>query len=386
MQETKGTGQVSLFDFLPADEAEKYKPIKSTDWKWTFADYPKEKNGLKVFSCFSCGGGSTMGYKLAGCEVVGCCEIDPQMNELYIKNHNPRHNFLMDIREFNKIPDEELPPELFDLDILDGSPPCTTFSIVGEREESWGKKKHFREGQAEQTLDDLSFVFIDTVAKLRPRVVIMENVEGLMLGEAWKYVQKIYKQLNQAGYRVKHWLCKGEHMGIPQKRNRVFFVALREDNPLDLSTIDMSFNYEPVTYGMIKSEKGDEFSERAKAGKFYKLLLQAEPTDKTLCDIIVRNGGKPTAFQQKIIHDDDICLTIRASHTFDMYRWPEMTKTTAQDAINAQTFPQDYDFGSGGKTLISYVCGMSVPPVMIKRIVQRLIESGVFSYKEAVGK
>lgn len=175
-------------------------------------------------------------------------------------------------------------------------------------------------------------------------------------------------------------------MGIPQKRNRVFFVALREDNPLDLSTIDMSFNYEPVTYGMIKSEKGDEFSERAKAGKFYKLLLQAEPTDKTLCDIIVRNGGKPTAFQQKIIHDDDICLTIRASHTFDMYRWPEMTKTTAQDAINAQTFPQDYDFGSGGKTLISYVCGMSVPPVMIKRIVQRLIESGVFSYKEAVGK
>ncbi len=48
---------LSLFDLLPEEEGEKYKPIKSTDWKWTMAeDYPKEKNGLKVFSCFACGG------------------------------------------------------------------------------------------------------------------------------------------------------------------------------------------------------------------------------------------------------------------------------------------------------------------------------------------
>ena len=70
----------SLFDFLPEEEAKQYRAIKSEDWKQTMAnDYPKEKNGLKVFSCFACGGGSTMGYKLAGCEVLGCCEIDPRM-------------------------------------------------------------------------------------------------------------------------------------------------------------------------------------------------------------------------------------------------------------------------------------------------------------------
>lgn len=66
--------QLSVFDLLPEEEAVKWRPIKSTDWKWSFADYPEEKNGLKVFSCFACGGGSTMGYKLAGCEVLGCCE------------------------------------------------------------------------------------------------------------------------------------------------------------------------------------------------------------------------------------------------------------------------------------------------------------------------
>ena len=53
-----------------------FEKEKSNDWKWWFKDYP-EKNGLKVFSCFACGGGSTMGYKLCGCEVLGCNEIDP---------------------------------------------------------------------------------------------------------------------------------------------------------------------------------------------------------------------------------------------------------------------------------------------------------------------
>ena len=108
-----------LFDFLPQEEAVKYKAIKSDDWKWTMAnDYPKEKNGLKVFSCFACGGGSTMGYKLSGCEVLGCCEIDPRMNKVYVENHHPKYNYLQDIRDFNKR--EDLPKELYNLDILDG--------------------------------------------------------------------------------------------------------------------------------------------------------------------------------------------------------------------------------------------------------------------------
>ena len=81
--------QLSLFEDL--------KPIKSIDWKWSMAnDYPK-KNGLKVLSCFACAGGSTMGYKLAGCDVIGCVEIDPKMNKVYIENHHPKYNFLMEI-------------------------------------------------------------------------------------------------------------------------------------------------------------------------------------------------------------------------------------------------------------------------------------------------
>lgn len=312
-----------------------------------------------------------MGYKLAGCEVIGCCEIDPQMNQVYVKNHKPKYNYLMDIRDFNKLND--LPEELYNLDILDGSPPCTTFSMAGEREESWGKKKKFREGQAEQTLDDLSFVFIETVAKLRPKVVIMENVEGLIKGTAWKYVQNIYKQLNDIGYKVKHWLLKGEYMGVPQARHRVFFIATRLD--FDMSKIDLSFNYDKVPYGVIKDGETRKFK-----GKLYDLAKIALPTEKCISDTRVRLGEKASAFQTKYIRDNEVMMTIRSKP--DIIDMSKIEYVSWQTIRNSQTFPQDYDFAPNTINNICYICGMSVPPIMTKRIVQRLIESKIFETKE----
>lgn len=366
-------GQISIFDLMDDDEREQFGPKPSNDWKWTFSDYPKYKNGLKVFSCFACGGGSTMGYKLAGCDVVGCCEIDPKMNEVYKKNHKPKYNFLMDIRDFNKIPNDELPNELFNLDILDGSPPCTTFSVAGEREKSWGKKKKFREGQAEQTLDDLSFVFIETVKKLNPKTVIMENVEGLLIGEAWGYVKKIYDHFHKAGYRVQHWLLKGEYMGIPQARHRVFFIAARNDISFNLDEIDLDFNYCPVTYGTIKTGIGRPLNKNT---QLYKMIIQATPKDLRICDIFERLGQKPKCFGSKIAWDDNVLQTLTAN--LDYTRGKELTRITEMDIIHAQTFPEDFDFCSDSWNDVAYICGMSVPPVMIKRIVTRLIECGLY--------
>lgn len=318
-----------------------------------------------------------MGYKLAGVDVLGCCEIDPKMNKTYVKNHNPKYNYCMDIREFNNIPNEELPKELFDLDVLDGSPPCTTFSMAGEREESWGKKKKFRDGQAEQTLDDLSFIFIETVAKLKPKVMIMENVEGLIKGEAWTYVQKIYKQLSQIGYKTRHWLLKGEYMGVPQKRHRVFFIALREDVEFDLYNLDMNFNYVPITYGDIKDNKGRVVEEGCKT---YKLLCEVKNGEKDLGPAHERLYGTVGFFQSKILYDNEVVMTIRAKSN-DFFNLSQKRGMSVSEIISAQTFPQDYDFENKNLNNVSYICGMSVPPIMIKRIMQRLIEKGLFDYK-----
>ena len=313
-----------------------------------------------------------MGYKLCGCEVLGCNEIDPRMNKVYVANHNPKYNYLEDIRDFNKR--EDLPEELYNLDILDGSPPCSTFSMAGQREDAWGVEKKFREGQKEQTLDDLSFIFIDTVAKLQPKVVIMENVEGLMLGNAWKYVQDIYKKFNEIGYKVKHWLLKGETMGVPQTRHRVFFVATKLDFNLD--TIDMFFNYEPITYGMIKD---GQLKEMGKDTKFYQIASLANDKDKNIADTRKRLGQKGSAFQTLYIRDNMVVPTQRA--TPDLIDLEHIAYVSKETIRNAQTFPQDYKFEPDTYSNIGYICGMSVPPLMIKRLLTRLIESGLFDYK-----
>ena len=121
-------------------------------YEWKISDgYPAKGihyHGLKVFSCFSCGGGSTMGYKLAGYDVIGCNEIDPKMMAAYVANHKPKYSFLEPIQTFKLR--QDLPKELYKLDILDGSPPCSSFSMAGNREKDWGKEKKFREGQVKQ--------------------------------------------------------------------------------------------------------------------------------------------------------------------------------------------------------------------------------------------
>ena len=84
------------------------------NWNLKDANFTKDKG--KVFSCFACGGGSTMGYKLAGFDVIGCNEIDPKMIEAYILNHKPKFSFLESITTFSKRND--LPKELYNLDVF----------------------------------------------------------------------------------------------------------------------------------------------------------------------------------------------------------------------------------------------------------------------------
>ena len=305
-----------------------------------------------------------MGYKLAGYDVIGDLEIDKRMNKIYLANHKPKYNYVMDIREFNKIPNKDLPDELFNLDILDGSPPCTTFSMAGLREETWGKKKKFREGQIEQTLDDLSFIFIETANKLKPKFVVMENVEGLMKGNAWKYVQEIYKHFHDIGYQVKHWLLKGENMGVPQKRHRVIFIATRLE--VDLEKIDMSFIFRPIEFGKIKSQDGC----KEVTDNIMELIKYAKYGDRNLENACLKLRNKSSFFNYCFVYDNQVAPTITA-HCNNI-RWDNKCFLSKHDIVAISTFPQDYNFLSDNVDNVSYVCGMSVPPIMIKRIAEKL--------------
>ena len=171
---------------------------------WNLEDLKKiKKNGLKVFLCFSCSSGFSMGYKLVGFDVIGNNEIDLKTNAMYVKNHHPKYNFNCDIRDLCNM---NLLDELYSLDILDGSPPCSVFSMAGKREKAWGIEKMFREGQKKQRLDDLFLHFIAFAERINPKIIVAENVKGLLFKKARGYVNEILEAFKKTGYDVQIFL------------------------------------------------------------------------------------------------------------------------------------------------------------------------------------
>jgi DNA (cytosine-5)-methyltransferase 1 len=343
-------------------------------YKWYLKDGYPEKNGLKVFSCFACGGGSTMGYKLAGFDVVGANEIDPKMAECYKVNHNPRHLFVEPIQEFKLRKD--MPPELFNLDILDGSPPCSSFSSLGNREKDWGKKKKFKEGQADQVLDTLFFDFIDLAERLQPKVVIAENVKGLLQGDAKKYVWKIYQAFDKAGYHVHKWLLDASNMGVPQKRERVIFVAIRKDlvSKIEGVGIDLfnpmpHLNFEFNESNIFFKDIYHDYSDSQITGRVLEIFNEARKGETDLRYAAERLSGKQDFFSYKLTYMDSIPLTIVANDNVIVFE--EKRYRNFDELCKCGSYPKDYNFI---KNKPKYLIGMSVPPVMTAQIATRIKE------------
>jgi DNA (cytosine-5)-methyltransferase 1 len=334
-------------------------------YKWNLTDsYPAKgikSNGLKVFGTFICGGGSTMGYKLAGFTHLGGVEIDPQVADIYKTNHNPKYLYNQDIREFNKLID--LPEELYNLDLLDGSPPCSTFSMAGSREKAWGKEKQFREGQAVQTLDDLVFEYCNTIIKLKPKVFLLENVKGIILGNAKAYSKKIIQTMEQAGYNVQIFLLNAASMGVPQRRERVFFIGHKKE--LNFKPLILDFNEKPILFKYLKSSSDG----KPLTGKALLLWNNKKPNEKDLANSCIRLTGKRNYFGSKIINDNESLYTIVASDSSPLIHDKKPFELSNEEIILGGSYPLDYNF----KTLKpKYLIGMSVPPIMTAQIAHQI--------------
>jgi DNA (cytosine-5)-methyltransferase 1 len=310
-------------------------------------------HGLKVFGTFICGGGSTMGYKLAGYEHLGGVEIDPKVAAVYKANHKPKHLYVEDIRAFNERTD--LADELFNLDLLDGSPPCSSFSMAGSREKGWGKEKVFREGQAHQRLDDLVFTYVNTIAKLRPKVAILENVKGLLAGNAKAYAKEIVQRLRSHGYTVQVFLLNAATMGVPQMRERCFFIA-RQD--ASWPNLVLNFKEPPIPFGRVfESQSKHEDLSKSYAARWAMCSPGTNPKAPS---------GNTFGFMYRA-HKDKVLPTITSGGVVALPDTPQ--EASAFEYSTACTFPGDYNY-MGNQA--QYFVGMSVPPVMTAQIAHQI--------------
>lgn len=319
-------------------------------------------------STFACGGGSSMGYKRAGCTIIAANDIDPEMAWHYQKNLASKHYFLCPIRDLLSA---DLPPELFELDILDGSPPCSTFSMAGSREKDWGKDKHFREGQAKQVLSDLFFDYLDLVGRLRPKVAIAENVKGMVLGNAKGYTKLIMARFCELGYRPQLFLVNSADCGVPQRRERVFFCAVREDiaaPPLRLAPTHQWVNCGEACQDLQGApEAASELITSTKELAYWTDTKRGN----SLQEGCIKATGKASWFNNVKLSDATPACTLSATFS-NFTHWCEPRRLTYSEWKRLGSFPDDYH----AKTdkIGKYMIGMSVPPKMTEAVARAVID------------
>jgi len=153
----------------------------------------ENKNLFSVISTFAGGGGSSTGYRLAGGKILAINEFVQEARETYAANYPSTPIIPTDIKKLSGADIMDVAGvSVGELDLLDGSPPCSAFSIAGRgfthhggsHKAGYGKNKHYSDEQEVENIEDLFFEFLRVAKDIQPKVIVGENVKGLTIGEA----------------------------------------------------------------------------------------------------------------------------------------------------------------------------------------------------------
>ena len=214
------------------------------NFRYTLEDL-KNKSEQKLFTyatTFAGGGGSSCGYKLSGGDCKFMNEFQEVACDTYIQNFPGTPYLCKDIK---KMSSEELmitgnfkPREL---DIFDGSPPCPPFSMSGIKQKGWNKTQ-MKYGHKQTNIEDLTWEIIRLCKDIQPKVIVCENVKGLTMSYAIDHLNKMVKDFESIGYTTTYKVMSGVNYGVPQKRERVFIVSIRNDVLEDVGLNFMTIN------------------------------------------------------------------------------------------------------------------------------------------------
>jgi DNA (cytosine-5)-methyltransferase 1 len=238
--------------------------------------------------------------------------------------------------------------------------------MCGNREHTWGVEKVFKEGQTKQRLDDLVFVYCETVEKLKPKIAILENVPGIIAGRAKAYTIEIVERLESSGYDVQIFQLNSATMGVPQARERVFFIARRKD--LNFKPLVLDFNEKPILFNEIVNRQSTTHKSLWPSIAVRWDYIEKGDQNMKFADAKYRNKTSYNAFfSTTILYDDVVAPTLTSSGTTVYY--DEKRNLNSIEYTKMSSFPLDYDFNGMDSR---YVLGMSVPPLMTASIANKI--------------
>ncbi len=376
------------------------EPISADYQKYTLQDvYDGEaKNNFNVISTFAGGGGSSTGYRLAGGKILCINEFVKEARNTYHENYPNTPILPDDIKELEgKDLLEAANVGVGEVDILDGSPPCSAFSMAGAvvqgkgHSAGFGKVKKYSDDKKVENIEDLFFEFIRVAKDIQPKVIVGENVSGLLMGEAKNYYYKITAEFGNIGYNVSSMLLDSSHYGVPQTRKRVIFIAVRKDvtdaiglTSLNIAGVFPEKNSEVVTCGKAfedlnyDEEEIKMLTETFSKGSHFETASKMPLDPKkvlTGCDY----HPKGHHFNMKRISRFKPSPTITASG--GCIHWSEMRKLALGETRRLTSLPEDFKL-TGKWEQKSERMGRMVPPLMMKAIADSIYKKVLKPYKE----
>jgi DNA (cytosine-5)-methyltransferase 1 len=322
-------------------------------------------NGFNVISTFSGGGGSSTGYRMAGFKVLWANEFIDAARDTYRANMAP--HTILDGRDIRQVKASErldaIKMKSGELDLFDGSPPCSSFSTAGKRQEGWGKVKKYSD-KAQRT-DDLFFEYIRLLRGLKPKTFVAENVSGLVKGAAKGCFIEIMRELKASGYRVSCKILDAKWLGVPQSRQRTIFVGVREDIGIDpVHPVPLHYRYTVGEAVEDLSKEGDaKWLKHGTDTHRYWVETKAGAPLSNACKKLTGKNSFLTHVKQSP-HRQANTIT---QGTQQLYHWSEPRTMTIQELHRIGGFPDDFKL-TGDFTQRWERIGRAVPPVMMSHI------------------
>ena len=376
------------------------EPISADYQKYTMEDVRagEAQNKFNVISTFAGGGGSSTGYRLAGGKILCINEFVKEARNTYHENYPNTPILPDDIKELEgKDLLEAANVGVGEVDILDGSPPCSAFSMAGAvvqgkgHSAGFGQVKKYSDDKKVENIEDLFFEFIRVAKDIQPKVIVGENVSGLLMGEAKNYYYKITAEFGNIGYNVSSMLLDSSHYGVPQTRKRVIFIAVRKDvtDAIGLTSLNIA--------GVFPEKN----SEVVTCGKAFEDLNYDEEEIKMLTETFSKGSHFETASKMPLDPKKVLtgCDYHPKGHHFNMKRvsrfkpsptitasggcihWSEMRKLALGETRRLTSLPEDFKL-TGKWEQKSERMGRMVPPLMMKAIADSIYKKVLKPYKE----
>ena len=387
-------------------------------------DELKQSSDRKLFnyiSFFSGGGGSSAGYKLAGGNCLFVNEFQRVAMDTYLANWPGTPNICDDIKNVTGQQIMEMTGlQVGELDILDGSPPCPPFSMSGTKRKGWNKEK-VAYGMKQKNIEDLTWEQIRIAGEMKPKVIVCENVKGLTMDYAQDHLNLMVRDFENLGYSTVYKVLKGHEQGVPQKRERVFIVSVRNDV---LDTIGMPFMclsglypdpeevsatirdaIEDIQDDPDNVKESKELCEAMTKSAKYKWMKRLPKNPKTYVSVgddvvgpwydkVIAHrkkwgksipDKKTSFYQSRRVGWDNASHTLseqglQTSLSVHLHPYEDRVYTT-KEAARIMTLPEDYKLTGTLNEKVARI-GLMVAPLCMKYLIDEIYEQVLRPYKE----